>query len=252
MIPCADLGTRMLPLTRRVPKELLPYGDRTLIDHALRELAEAGIQQVGLVIRRDKISLREHLEGTDAFGQASPTPPGMRLTFLEQPQPDGLAGALACACGSVEADHFLLLFPDQLLLQGNASRLLLEHFDGQDSLSALVRIPRAEQHYFPGASGFELEGEGPRYRVAGLLGERDSPRLSDEHHTVRGFGRTIYRRDFLQQVRDRGFGPAFLAQLPHGRHHAVVLDGRPIDVGTLGGYQHFWSLWEPVRTEAPV
>jgi UTP--glucose-1-phosphate uridylyltransferase len=232
-------------MTRVLPKELLPYLDRPLIQHILEELAEAGLARVVLVVRPDKDLLRRHLvepyAPSDRALCPDPVPRGLELQFVQQPQADGLAGAVQAARRELP-ERFLLVFPDQLLAgpPGAAAQLMAAD-DGHGSLSALVRVPRPELVYFQGARGLRLRGAGPVFEVEGVLGEEDS--LPGGHDEVRAFGRTILEARFLDFLgadpADAAFGLAMQAWLRTGRHRALLLSGSPVDLGTRDGYRHY-------------
>lgn len=255
VVPCAGLGTRMLPLTRVVPKELLPLGPKPLIEHALEELREAGITDVVVVMRRGKEILRQHLVEPFPYPERAhcpgPVPKGLTLHFVTQNEPLGLGDALLSARPVVNDQPFLMLLPDQLLMGSpGASAQIVECYQGQSTLSSMVAVPSGETDLFAGARGFDVEGDGPIYRVTALLGETGVPQLSNHRFSVRGFGRTVFAPDFLEQISadsdESEFSLAFTRFMAQGDHDVVMLDGRPLDVGTRVGYQHFWKLWEPI------
>jgi UTP--glucose-1-phosphate uridylyltransferase len=245
LIPCAGLGTRLLPLTRVLPKELLPYRGLPMIQHVLQEMARGGIRRVVLVIRPDKDLLYRHLHEPYAHSDRAQcpetVPEGMELVFVRQARPEGLAGALLAA-RPVLAERFLLVFPDQLLrgTPGAASQLLSRE-DGCGSFSALVRIPPEELGYFQGARGMLLQGQGPVFEVGGVLAEEDS--LPGAPGQVRAFGRTVLDPSFLELLgadpTDAAFGRAMEAHLRQGRHRALLLEGSPVDLGTMEGYRYY-------------
>lgn len=255
VIPCAGLGTRMLPLTRVVPKELLPLGSKPLIEHALSELGEAGIKRVVIVVRRGKEMLSKHLTEPYPFPERAhvpgPIPHGMELDFVEQDDPRGLGDALKMALPLLEGNPFLMLLPDQLLMgTPGASSQLVEAYTGQDSLSSMVNVPKSECEHFVGSRGFVVEGDGPLYHLKELLGETGVPGLSDGRFSVRGFGRTIFKAGFLETIEDQSdeaeFSLAFTNFITQGWHDCLLLSGRPLDVGTRVSYQYFWKLWESI------
>jgi len=245
LVPCAGLGTRLLPLTRVLPKELLPYRGQPMIQHILQELAQAGVRRVVLVIRPDKNLLERHLAEPYAHADRArcpePVPEGMELVFVRQSRAEGLAGALLAARAAVP-ERFLLVFPDQLLLgsDGAASQLLALD-DGSGSLSALVRIPQDELDYFQGARGMAVRGEGPVFEVRGVLAEEES--LPGGPGQVRAFGRTVLDSRFLDLLgpdpTDAAFGRAIEAHFRQGRHRALLLKGTPVDLGTMAGYRYY-------------
>lgn len=257
VIPCAGLGTRMLPLTRVVPKELLPLGPKPLIEHILAELGEARFDLAIIVVRSGKELIKQHLTQAYPFPERahspSPIPNGLRLEFVEQHEPRGLADALKMALPLLNGQPFLMILPDQLFVSTpGATTQLVKHYSGQDSLTCVVDIPKEEAEHFGGARGVVLEGDGPCYKLEGLLGETGVPGLSDGRHTVRAFGRSIFKPKFLESVEDLSdepeFSLAFTKYISQGVHEVVRLDGRPVDVGTRLSYQHFWKQWDSIRS----
>ena len=220
VVPCAGFGTRLRPLTRAVPKELLPLGDRTLMDRVLEELREAGIQRIVVVTRAGKEALARHLEGE------------RDVELVEQREPYGLADALLTAREAVGPLPFLMALPDQLLR--GASSQLLARYRCEHTLSSCVTVPDDELALFPGAVGFVTDADG---FVTGLLS-------GDEAGNRRGFGRTIFQSGFLAGIPENSqegdFGTLFAAALQHGTHRLAHLEGRPIDVGTMPGYLRYW------------
>jgi NDP-sugar pyrophosphorylase family protein len=218
VIPCAGLGTRLRPLSLVVPKELLPWGRRPLIEHIWNEMWEAGIRKFVVVLRPGKEIIRHHLEAA-----------GLEAVYVEQSQPRGQADALRSARKAVDGP-FVMGLPDQQLATGAAQ--ILAHYNGQDSLSSMVEVDRPE--FFPGASGFVCEGDGPRFRMLGI-GREEGP--------IRGFGRTVYSREFLDTIpaetHDSSFGAIFSNWIKSGRHEAIVLQGKAADLGTLEAYVHY-------------
>lgn len=257
VVPCAGLGTRMLPLTRVVPKELLPLGPKPLIEHAMSELGEAGIEKVIIVVRKGKEMLHRHLMEPYPFPERAhvpkPVPKNVTCHFVEQEDPRGLGDALKMALPLLEGQPFVMLLPDQMLMgTPGATAQLVRAYTGQDSLSSLVHVPKTETEYFEGSRGVVVEGEGPCFRLVDLLGETGVPGLSDGRYSVRGFGRTIFKTAFLEGIEDESdeheFSLAFTKYISSGHHDTLLLDGRPIDVGTRVSYQHFWKIWESILT----
>ena len=256
VIPCAGLGTRMLPLTRVVPKELLPLGSKPLIEHALDELREVRIEKVVIVTREGKEILQRHLLEPYPYPERahcpSPLPKGVEIEFVVQKEPIGLGDALLAARESVGDEPFLMSLPDQLFLGSpSAAAQLIQHYDGQETLSSMVQVKAGETELFAGARGFSINGgSGPVYEMTGLLGETGVPQLSSDNVSVRGFGRTVFSPKFFEQIRHHSdeseFSLAFTRFADQGRHEVVMLDGRPVDVGTRIGYQHFWKHWDSI------
>ena len=130
VLPVAGLGTRFLPATKAIAKEMLPVVDKPLIQYAVEEARAAGIEQFCLVTGRGKTSLVEHfdiayeLEATlKQRGKHKELrelrehhlPPGAVVTVRQQ-EPLGLGHAIWCARAFIDEDPFAILLPDDLVL----------------------------------------------------------------------------------------------------------------------------------------
>lgn len=218
VIPAAGLGTRMLPLSRFLPKELLPFGNppRCLLLHVLEELEEAGVSEVALVIRKEKEAIRKYLERWPRRK--------LKLCFLYQAAPSGLVDALWKTVDFVEKEPFLLVFPDQLL-QGKtgASLQLLRKATRAGIWSSAVRVPTGELRFFPG-------------RVT--LGQKGSAAWCL-------FGRTILPFAIFHELKEERGGDSAAYQKAFSRvvsrmpHHVIRLAGKPRDLGTLEGCGYY-------------
>ena len=127
VILAAGLGTRMLPATKAVPKEMLPIVDRPLIQYAVEEAVAAGIEEIVFVTADGKESITEHFTAggriaqalaarEDLLGLAEAPARLARFSAVRQAKPRGIADAVRCARPLVEGEPFALLFPDDLLL----------------------------------------------------------------------------------------------------------------------------------------
>src|SRR5256714_11541723 len=129
IFPVAGLGTRFLPATKAMPKEMLPVVDRPLIQHVVDEARQAGIEHLIFVTGRNKSVIEDHfdrqfeLEVTlrdrkrradlDLLAQDLPAPG--TTSFTRQQEPLGLGHAVWCARELVGNDPFALLLPDMLI-----------------------------------------------------------------------------------------------------------------------------------------
>jgi UTP--glucose-1-phosphate uridylyltransferase len=128
VIPAAGFGTRMLPATKVLPKELLPVAGKPLIQHAVEEAAASGIETIILVIRQEKSALQEHFKRDselefflESRGKKEEAELLRRLSNLVevrcafQDEPRGLANAVACAGELVGNEPFAVLLPDVII-----------------------------------------------------------------------------------------------------------------------------------------
>lgn len=148
VVLCAGEGTRLRPLTYTTAKHLIPVANRPVIHYTLDALREAGITDIGIVV-----SPNVEAQFKSALGDGSPW--GVRLSYIRQSDPKGLAHAIGCAREFVGDDPFLVYLGDNLLEQG---------------LTGFVRDYEAN----PTAAGIMLtEVDDPtRFGVARLDGDR--------------------------------------------------------------------------------
>jgi UTP--glucose-1-phosphate uridylyltransferase len=127
VIPAAGLGTRFLPITKAVPKPMLPVVDKPTIQYIVEELDALGIEEIIIVISPSvpvienhfvkNASLEERLlsDGKKALYEIAKKASSFNVKFVVQPTPNGLAGALLCAEKYVKNEPFALLLGDELL-----------------------------------------------------------------------------------------------------------------------------------------
>ncbi|ACE84846.1 UTP--glucose-1-phosphate uridylyltransferase GalU [Cellvibrio japonicus] len=139
VIPVAGLGTRMLPATKAIPKEMLPVVDKPLIQYVIEEAAAAGIKEIVLVTHASKNAIENHFDTSfelEAQLEArlkrsllaevrSITPPGLTVISVRQAEAKGLGHAILCARPVVGDEPFAVLLPDVLI--DNAEANLKQH-----------------------------------------------------------------------------------------------------------------------------
>lgn len=129
VLPVAGLGTRMLPATKAIPKEMLPLVDKPLIQYVVREAVEAGIKEIVLVTHSSKNSIENHFDTSfelEATLEArvkrslleevrAIVPKDVTIISVRQPQPLGLGHAVLCAKPIVGNEPFAVLLPDVII-----------------------------------------------------------------------------------------------------------------------------------------
>lgn len=161
VFPVAGLGTRFLPATKVMPKEMLPINDRPLIQHVFEEAREAGIEEFIFVTGRHKNLLEEHFdfqpeleETLEARGKADmlekvrDSEMGAGQLFLtRQPRPLGLGHAVWCAAKLIEDEPFAILLPDVLIQspkEGCLKQMVDVYNDTGGNVIAVEDVPREE------------------------------------------------------------------------------------------------------------
>ena len=130
IIPVAGLGTRMLPATKAIPKELLPIYDRPLIEHVVKEAIEGGVREIILVTRSGKEAIENHFDahyelehrlvkkGKDKILEdiVKIIPDEVKISSIRQADALGLGHAILCAKHLINDEPFAVLLPDVLVL----------------------------------------------------------------------------------------------------------------------------------------
>ena len=158
VFPVAGLGTRFLPATKAIPKELLPIVDTPLIQYAVDEAREAGIEQMIFVTGRGKTALVEHFDiayelettmegrGKDlSVLEATRLTPGDLITVRQQ-VPLGLGHAIWCARAIVGDEPFAILLPDELMVgqPGCMAQMVEAYEDVGGNLISVLEVPRED------------------------------------------------------------------------------------------------------------
>lgn len=150
VIPAAGRGTRLLPATRAIPKELLPLGRKPVLQHVVEELEAAGVANVVLVTARGKGALVDHLDGLEGLRA--------RIATVHQSEQLGLGDAVRCAEGLTGTGPFVVALGDTLV-GAAAISALVEAVDerGLDGAIALERVAADRlEHY--GVAQVDAEG----------------------------------------------------------------------------------------------
>ncbi len=150
IIPVAGLGTRMLPATKAIPKEMLPIVDKPLIQYVVNEAIAAGIKQIVLVTHSSKNSIENHFDTSfelEATLEArvkrqlldevrAICPPDVTILHIRQGEAKGLGHAIACARPCIGNNPFVVMLPD-VLIDDAAANL------AKDNLAAMMNNFRA-------------------------------------------------------------------------------------------------------------
>ena len=253
VFPVAGLGTRFLPATKAIPKELLPIVDRPLIQYAVDEAREAGIEQMIFVTGRGKTALVEHFDvayelettmrarGKD-LSILDPTrfTPGNLITVRQQ-VPLGLGHAIWCARAIVGDEPFAILLPDELMVgtPGCMAQMVEAYNEVGGNLISVLEVPHEEVSSYgvidPGAS------RGALTEVLGLI---EKPPQAEAPSNKIISGRYILQPEVMRTLesQEKGAGGEIqltdaMARMIGGQpFHAVTFAGRRYDCGGKTGF----------------
>ncbi len=246
VIPAAGLGTRFLPVTKAVPKELLPLVDRAAMQYVVEEAAAAGIEEVIVVTARGKEAIADYfdryaeLEGllsargdTERLAQVRRPSELAQMTYVRQAEQLGLGHAVACAARAVGGEPFAVILPDDIIAaEPGALAQLLEVFDRYEaSVIAVEEVDGpAIQSY--GVIDPEPVADGV-YRVRGTV---EKPALADAPSKMGIVGRYVLMPqifDALAEVKEGAIGEL---QLTDGL--AILLKDQDIYALRFHGTRH--------------
>jgi UTP--glucose-1-phosphate uridylyltransferase len=255
VLPVAGLGTRFLPATKAMAKEMLPVVDKPLIQYAVDEARAAGIEQFCMITGRGKTALVEHfdvayeLEATlrergkeDALRMLrdSAVPPGSIATVRQQ-VPLGLGHAIWCARAFIGDDPFAILLPDDLVLSDTPClKQLADVYDRTGgNVVAVTEVPREQTNRY----GILKVGadDGRLVEVTGLV-EKPAPEQAPSNLSI--IGRYILLPEVLQYLSrmERGAGnevqltDAMAKMIGHTPFHGLRFEGRRFDCGDKVGF----------------
>ena len=253
VFPVAGLGTRFLPATKAIPKEMLPIVDRPLIQYAVDEAREAGIEQMIFVTGRGKSAIEDHFDiafelewtmtdrGKDiSILDATRLGPG-NCAYVRQQEPLGLGHAIWCARDIVGDEPFAIFLPDEFMW--GSPGCMKQMVDAYERLGgniiSVLEVPREQVSSYgviaPGAQ------DGTITEVKGLV---EKPKVADAPSNLIVSGRYILQPEVMRvlEAQEKGAGgeiqltDAMARMIGTQPFNAVTFDGRRFDCGAHLGY----------------
>ena len=253
VFPVAGLGTRFLPATKAMPKEMLTVVDKPLIQYAVEEAIEAGIEQMIFVTGRGKGALEDHfdlafeLEATlEARGKplsllaATRQAPGSPV-YVRQQEPLGLGHAVWCARDIVGDEPFAVLLTDELMIgKPGVLKQMVDYYERiGGNLIAALEVPESETDKYgiisPGGR------EGALIEVNALV---EKPEAGTAPSNLMIPGRYILQPEVMKILKSQGKGAGGEIQLTDAmakligqqEFHGVQFEGQRYDCGDKAGF----------------
>ena len=255
VIPVAGLGTRVLPATKSIPKELLPVVDRPLIDYVVAEARDAGIEHVILVTGRGKSAIEDYFDHafelettlkakakTDILAEIEKTiPRAGDLSYTRQQAPLGLGHAVWCARSIVGDEPFAVSLPDEIVPSrpGFLKQMVEAYEKVGGNLVAVEEVPQSETAKYGVIA--------PKSRKGNLIemsGMVEKPNPAEAPSNFRIIGRYILQPDIFRLLETQGKGAGGEIQLTDSMNrlnaeqifHACICEGVIHDCGSKLGW----------------
>jgi len=261
VFPVAGFGTRFLPASKVIAKEMLPIVDKPLIQYAVEEAVEAGADTLIFVINRNKRQIADHFDaafelehkleqsGKHALLDAarSVLPKGVQTIFVTQQQALGLGHAILCAESVVGNESFGIILPDDFIYSpeiGALKQMMALHDETGAGVLAVEEVPRSKTGSY-GIVTVEDSPENAASRHPKLRAIVEKPKPIDAPSTLAVVGRYILPPDIFPLLRAVRAGAGGEIQLTdaiaallqaHGDLRAFRFNGMRFDCGTKLGF----------------
>jgi len=255
VLPVGGLGTRFLPATKAIPKEMLPVVDKPLIQYGVEEARKAGIEEIIFVTSRGKAAIEDHfdhhfelMKTLEARGKTAELAlaSGMQATagkisYTRQPEALGLGHAVWCARNLVGREPFAVILPDDLVLhpEGCLAQLVAAYDKVGGNLVAVEDVPREHTDRYGILDVVEDDG-----RLARAKGLVEKPAPDKAPSTLSIIGRYILQPEVFDELdrQDKGAGgeiqltDAMARTIGRQPFHGLRFEGRRFDCGSKAGF----------------
>jgi UTP--glucose-1-phosphate uridylyltransferase len=255
VIPVAGLGTRVLPATKSIPKELLPVVDRPLIDYVVAEARDAGIEHIILVTGRGKSAIEDYFDHafelettlraknkTEILAEIEKTVPRAGdLSYTRQQAPLGLGHAVWCARAIIGDEPFAVSLPDEIVPHrpGFLRQMVDAYEKVGGNLVAVEEVPNSETSKYGVIA--------PRARKGNLIemsGMVEKPKAAEAPSNFRIIGRYILQPEIFKLLETQEKGAGGEIQLTDSMNklnteqtfHACICEGVIHDCGSKLGW----------------
>ena len=254
VFPAAGLGTRFLPATKAMPKEMLTLVDKPLIQYVVEEAVDSGIESIIIVTGRDKAAIENHFDisyeleqtlqergKTKVFEQVREVAEIARISYTRQKQPLGLGHAIYQGKDFVENEPFAVMLPDDIMdSDPPALRQMIDVFERYNApVIATMQVPGEAISRFGVIDAEEVEEN--VFRIKDMV---EKPKYEDAPSDLAIVGRYIFTPDIFGAIEKTTPGAggeiqitdAMRGLLKERPFYAVKLDGVRHDAGDKLGF----------------
>ncbi|WP_397580678.1 UTP--glucose-1-phosphate uridylyltransferase GalU [Sphingorhabdus sp.] len=253
VFPVAGLGTRFLPATKAIPKEMLPIVDSPLIQYAVDEAREAGIEQMIFVTGRGKSVIEDHFDiafelehtmtarGKDVSVLANTRLSPGNCVYVRQQEPLGLGHAIWCARDIIGDEPFAIFLPDEFMhgSPGCMKQMVDAYHQIGGNIISVLEVPRNDVASYGVIAPGVANGA-----VTEILGLVEKPKVEDAPSNLIVSGRYILQPEVMRilEGQEKGAGgeiqltDAMAQMIGRQPFNAVTFNGNRYDCGSKVGY----------------
>ena len=270
LFPAAGYGTRFLPATKSMPKEMLPVVDKPLIQYGVEEAIEAGMNQIGIVTGRGKRALADHFDvsyelehqisGSSKEGLLADIRTILdecTFSYTRQSEMKGLGHAILTGETLIGREPFGVILADDLCVgegDGVLTQMARIYAKYRCSVVAIEEVPPEEVHKYGVIEGSELEDG---VYVVSKMVEKPAPEEAPSNLAI--IGRYILTPDIFDVIRNTPPGrngeiqitDALQTQAENNMVLAYRFKGRRFDCGSVGGFveatNYFYERWKETQ-----
>lgn len=252
VILCGGLGTRFLPYTKSIPKEMIPILDKPILQILLEELKDAGIEKVLIILGRNKECIQNHFDRNieleaalknkaDLYEKARGTENIVDISYKRCSEPKGTAYALNCAKDFVRNDTFLMLFGDELMKSEISviKQLLRAYKKCKNNLISVQKVDKKEVHKYGIIQPLDLGGG--LYKVIDFV---EKPKESEAPSNISYLGAAVLKKEIFEEIQkiepDKNgcynLPDAFKELIKQDNMYACEITGERFDTGNKFGF----------------
>lgn len=236
VITAGGLGTRLLPATKAVPKEMIPIVDKPAIQYIAEECAAAGMTDILIVTARGKTAIEDHFDRSpeleaklaesgkaEMLEEIKGISSAARFTFVRQPFQTGLGGAILCAESFADGEPFAVLYGDDVIIGEDPAigQLTRAYEKYGRSVVGINRVPREDICKY-NSMKLEPMGESRLYAVSDMI---EKPQRGEEFSDFSILGRCILEPNIFDILRRTPRGKGGELQLTDAMREVAVSDG---------------------------
>ncbi|GGD10453.1 UTP--glucose-1-phosphate uridylyltransferase GalU [Pontibacillus salipaludis] len=253
IIPAAGLGTRFLPATKAMPKEMLPIVDKPTIQYIVEEAIDSGIEDIIIVTGKGKRAIEDHFDhsielednlvnkGKFDLLEKVKHPSKVEIHYIRQKEPKGLGHAIWCARKFIGNEPFAVLLGDDIVQSDKPclKQMIEEYEDTRSSIIGVQRVPRDDTHRYGIIDPSSQKGK--RYNVRQFI---EKPPKGQAPSNLAIIGRYILTPEIMMYLDKQEIGAGNEIQLTDAieklneiqRVFAYEFEGRRFDVGEKLGF----------------